>query len=123
MQEESIARHLWQESSQLFTFVQKGKAFMSEGQDDKERPCLHCKMVELIDEFSAECPAAPDEPDTIDTNEVIVAIAKTIAELTSRQDGVTRQQLIEQLTREIMNYDAEFRRENGSGAFGSGARH
>ena len=96
---------------------------MTEEQNYQERPCLHCMMVELIDDFSAEYPASPDEPDTIDTDEVIVAIAKTVAELTSGQDGVTRQQLIEQLTREIMNYDAEFRRENGSGAFGSGARH
>ena len=42
---------------------------------------------------------------------------------TSRQDGVIRQQLIEQLTREIMNYDAEYRREDAAGAIGSHARH
>ena len=29
-----------------------------------------------------------------------------------RQDGVIHQQLIEQLTREIMNYDAEYRHED-----------
>ena len=40
---------------------------------------------------------------------MIVAIAKIVAELTSGQDGAIRQQLIEQLMREIMNYDAEFR--------------
>jgi hypothetical protein len=40
---------------------------------------------------------------------VIIAIAKTVAELTSRQDGAIRQQLIEEMTREIVNYDAEFR--------------
>ena len=44
------------------------------------------------------------------------AIAKTVAELTCRQDGTTRQQLIEQLMREIMNYDTEFRREDAAGA-------
>ncbi len=55
--------------------------------------------------------------------QVIVAIAKTVAELTSRQDGVIRQQLIEQLMREIMNYDAEFRREDAAKAIGSHARH
>jgi hypothetical protein len=54
---------------------------------------------------------------------VIVAIAKTVAELTSRQDGAIRQQLIEELTREIMNYDAEFRREDAAGLIGSHARH
>jgi hypothetical protein len=34
-----------------------------------------------------------------------------------------RQQLIEQLMREIMSYDAEFRRDAGTGVVGSDARH
>jgi hypothetical protein len=46
-----------------------------------------------------------------------------VAELTYGQDGTIRQQLIEQLVREIMDYDAEFRREAGTGAIGSDARH
>ena len=46
-------------------------------------------------------------------------IAKTFAELTSRQDGVIRQQLIEQLMREIMNYDAELGRDDATGVSGS----
>jgi hypothetical protein len=50
-------------------------------------------------------------------------IAKTVAELTSGQNGAIRQQLIEQLMREIMNYDAEFRREDTAGVIGSHARH
>ena len=53
----------------------------------------------------------------------IVAIAKMVAELTSRQDGMIRQQLIEQLMPEITNYDAEFRREDATGAIGSHVRH
>ena len=71
---------------------------MSEVPEDQERPCLHCMMVELIDDFFAEHPAAPGEAATVDTDEgdeVIVAIAKTVAELNSRQDGLIRQQLIE----------------------------
>jgi hypothetical protein len=83
-------------------------------------------MVELIDDFLEEHPATPDGSDTVDTDEVdevVVAIAKTFAELTSRQDGVVRQQLIEQLMREIMNYDAEFRRDDATGVSGSHARH
>ena len=96
---------------------------MSESRDDQERPCLHCMMVELIDDFFAEYPATTGEPDTIDTDEVIAAIAKTVAELTSSQDGTIRQQLIEQLMREIMNYDAEFRRDAETAAIGSDARH
>jgi hypothetical protein len=83
-------------------------------------------MVDLIDDFFAEYPAAPGGSDKVDTDEadeVIVAIAKTVAELTSGQDGAIRQQLVEQLTHEIMNYDAEFRREDAAGAIGSHARH
>jgi hypothetical protein len=99
---------------------------MPNERSDQERPCLHCMMVEMIDDFFAEDPAAPGGSNTVDTDEgdeVIVAIAKTVAELTSRQDGMTHQQLIEQLTREIMNHDAELRREDAAGASGSHARH
>jgi len=80
-------------------------------------------MFELIDEFYAEYPGRTGEPDAIDTDEVVTAIAKTVAELTCGQDDTIRQQLIEQLLREIMNYDAEFRRDAGTGAIGSDARH
>ena len=30
---------------------------MSRERGDQERPCLHCMMVELIDDFFAEYPA------------------------------------------------------------------
>ena len=96
---------------------------MSEERGDQERPCLHCMIVELIDDFFTEYPATTGESDTIDTDEVITAIAKTVAELTCNQDGAIRQQLIERLVSEIMNYDAEFRRDDGTGAIGSAARH
>jgi hypothetical protein len=75
--------------------------------------------------FFAEYPTTSGGSDTVDTDEgdeVIVAIAKTVAELTCRQDGMIRQQLIEQLMREIMNYDAGFRRDDATGAIGSHAR-
>jgi hypothetical protein len=98
---------------------------MPEKREDQERPCLHCMMVELIDDFFAENPATAgsDKVDTAEADEVIDAIAKTVAELTSQQDGVIRRQLIEQLMREIMNYDAEFRGEDPAGTIGSHARH
>jgi hypothetical protein len=82
-------------------------------------------MVELIDDFFAEYPATSgsDKVDTAEADEVIDAIAKTVAELTSQQDGAIRQQLIEQLMRAIMTYDAEFRREDAAGAIASHARH
>jgi hypothetical protein len=88
-----------------------------------ERPCLHCMMVELIDDFFAEYPAAGSEPDTVDTDEVLTAIAKTVAELTSTQNATIRQQIIEQLMRDIMEYDGEFRQEDAAGSAGSTARH
>ena len=99
---------------------------MPESQNDQERPCLHCMMVELIDDFFAEYPTAPGESDKVDTgeaDEVIDDVAKIVAELTSRQDGSIRQQMIEQLMQEIMKYDGEFRREDAMGAIGSHARH
>jgi hypothetical protein len=46
-----------------------------------------------------------------------------VAELTYSQDAAGRQNMIEQLTREIMNYDAEYRQQDEMGAAGSGARH
>jgi len=99
---------------------------MTEAQNDQERPCLHCMMVELIDDFFAEHPAPAGRSDQVDTgeaDEVIDATAKIVAELTCRQDGAIRQQMIEELMHEIMKYDGEFRREDAVGAVGSNARH
>ena len=93
---------------------------MPEDQTSDERPCLHCMMVELIDDFFAEYPAAGGEPDKIDTGEVLAAIAKTVAELTSAQTAAIRQQMIEQLMRDVMEYDGEFREQDSTG---SAARH
>jgi hypothetical protein len=97
---------------------------MSDDQDQpEERPCLHCLIVELIDEFLAEYPAAPDDTAGHDTDEVISAVAKTMAELTCSREPAVRQTMIEQLMREIMTYDAEFREQDAMGTPGSGARH
>jgi hypothetical protein len=98
---------------------------MSDQREEQERPCLHCMMVELIDDFFAEYPATAgsDKVDTDEADEVIDAVAKTVAELTSQQDGVVRQQMIEELMRQIMHYDGEFRREDATGAIASHARH
>ena len=67
--------------------------------------------------------AGSDKVDTGEADEVIDAIAKTVAELTSQQAGIIRQQVIEQLMQEIMHYDAEFRREEATSAVGSSAKH
>jgi hypothetical protein len=52
---------------------------MSEERADHERPCLHCMMVDLIDDFFAEYPlpgGGSDKVDTGEANEVIVAREK-----------------------------------------------
>lgn len=99
---------------------------MSQGPEGEERPCLHCMMVELIENFLSEYTVAPSGSDKVDTSEadeVIVAVAKTVAELTSRQDGAIRQHFIEHLMRQIMKYDDEFRREDAASVVGSHSRH
>ena len=90
---------------------------------DEERPCLHCLIVEMIDDFFVEYPVTTGEPNTIDTDEVIIAVAKTVAELTSSQERAVRQNMIEQLKREIINFDAEFRQQEATGVPSSDARH
>jgi hypothetical protein len=62
--------------------------------------------------------------DTSEADEVIDAIAKTVAELTSQQNGIIRQQVIDHLMQQIVHYDGEFRREDAAGgAIASHARH
>jgi hypothetical protein len=97
---------------------------MSDDQgQSEERPCLHCLIVDLIEDFFAEYPAAADESEMPDTDEVITAVAKVVAEMTCGRDAAARQSTIEQLMREIMNYDAEFREQDAMGTAGSDARH
>jgi hypothetical protein len=44
------------------------EAFMSDEREDQERPCLHCMIVELIDDFFSEYPATAGS-DKVDTDE------------------------------------------------------
>jgi hypothetical protein len=99
------------------------KQMADEQSDDEERPCLHCLIVEVVDSFFAEYPVSAEAPDIIDTDEVITALAKTVAELTCGQDAATRQNIIDQLTGGIMEYDAEYRQQDELGQAGSHARH
>ena len=98
---------------------------MSDDDQDQteERPCLHCLIADLIDDFYAEYPAVAGEADTLDTDEVLTAVAKTVAELTCGQDAAVRRDMIERLMREIMDYDAEFREQEAMGTAASDARH
>jgi hypothetical protein len=89
----------------------------------EERPCLHCLIVDLVEDFFAEYPGPSGQSGTLDSDEVLTAVAKTVAELTCSHDTATRATMIEQLTREIMNYDTEFREQDAMGVAGSDARH
>jgi hypothetical protein len=82
-------------------------------------------IVELIDDFFAEYPATAgsDKVDTDEADEVIDAIAKTIAELTSQQDGFIREQVIEQSMRQIMQTTPNFAGRGRPFAVGSSAKH
>jgi len=88
--------------------------------EQEKRPCLHCLLVDVIDQYFDEFTEREDN--TVDTNEVIDAVAKTVAEMTAGQDKTGRQEIIERLMRQIMNCDEEFRKEDASGA-SSDVRH
>jgi hypothetical protein len=83
-----------------------------------ERPCLHCLIGDLIDEFYAEYGSTSGEKDTLDMDEIISAIGKIIAEMTFGSDPTARQRILEDLTREIAKFEAEY-----ASAPGSDVRH
>jgi len=94
-----------------------------EQNEAEERPCLHCQIVELIENYFEEYPASSDEQEPTDTDEVITALAKTVAELTYGLDTAERQDLIDHFLREVTAYDAEYREQEQMGGAGSRARH
>ena len=73
-----------------------------------ERPCLHCLIADVIDDFYAEYGSPSGEKDTIDMDEIISALGKTIAEMTYGSDAAVRQQVLDDLTREIAKFEAEY---------------
>jgi hypothetical protein len=96
----------------------KERQVMPKSENEQERPCLHCLMVELIDDFFAEYPPAPGGSDDVDTEEAdkIIEDVEDRGGTDLRQDDIFRQYLIEQLMREIMKFDGEFRREDAPGS-------
>jgi hypothetical protein len=98
-------------------------AITDDPKDDEERPCLHCLLVDTIDNFFADYPVSEDEPQAIDSDEIVTALAKVVAEMTCSMEGTDRQQLIERLMHEVMDYDAEFRQQDQLGTAVSGVRH
>jgi hypothetical protein len=79
-----------------------------------ERPCLHCLIADVIDDFYAEYGSLSGEKDTIDMDEIISALGKTIAEMTHGSDAALRQQVLDDLTREIAKFEAEYANSPGS---------
>src|SRR5438876_12032406 len=75
---------------------------------NEERPCLHCLIGDVIDDFYAEYGSLSGEKDAIDVDEIITALAKTVAELTFGSDAALRQRVLEYLMREISQFEAEF---------------
>jgi hypothetical protein len=79
-----------------------------------ERPCLHCLIGDLIDEFYAEYGSLSGEKDTMDVDEIISALAKTVAEMTYGSDAAARQRIVDDLMREISQFEVEFANASGS---------
>jgi hypothetical protein len=75
---------------------------------NEERPCLHCLIGDVIDDFYADYGSLSGEKDVIDVDEIITALAKTVAELTFGSDAALRQQVLEGLMGEISQFEAEF---------------
>ena len=67
-------------------------------ESNDERPCLHCLIADVIDDFYAEYGTLSGEKDTIDMDEIISALGKTIAEMTYGSDAALRQRILEDLT-------------------------
>jgi hypothetical protein len=83
-------------------------AMSDDTETNEERPCLHCLIGDVIDDFYAEYGSLSGEKDAIDVDEIVTALAKTVAELTFGSDAALRQRVLEDLMREISQFEAEF---------------
>jgi hypothetical protein len=77
-------------------------------ESNDERPCLHCLIADVIDDFYAEYGSLSGEKDTVDVDEIITALAKTVAEMTYGSNATLRQRILEDLMREISEFETEF---------------
>ena len=77
-------------------------------ESNEERPCLHCLVADVIDDFYAEYGALSGEKDMMDMDEIISALAKTVAELTIGYGAAERKRVLEDLTREIARFEEEY---------------
>ena len=92
-------------------------------ESDDERPCLHCLIGDVIDDFYAEYGTLSGETDAIDVDEVVSALAKTVAELTFNSDMAERRRLLDDLTRDISTFETEFRESSAAGGSRPHVRH
>ncbi len=69
---------------------------------------MHCLIGDAIDDFYAEYGSTSGDRDAIDVDEVITALAKTVAELTYGSDGELRQQVLDTLMQQISEFESEF---------------
>ena len=77
-------------------------------ESNDERPCLHCLIADVIDDFYAEYGSLSGEKDAVDVDEIIAALAKTVAEMTYGSNAALRQRILEDLIREISEFESEF---------------
>ena len=62
---------------------------MSENPEaNDERPCLHCLVGDLINEFYAEYGSLSGETEAIDIDEMIASLAKVVADMTWSCDAM-----------------------------------
>src|SRR5262249_60549196 len=62
----------------------RGLAMSDTTESDDERPCLHCLIGDVIDDFYAEYGSLSGEKDALDGDQIITAPPKTVAPLTFR---------------------------------------
>jgi hypothetical protein len=90
---------------------------------EDERPCLHCLIGDLIDEYYGEYGSASGESDVIDVGEIVTSLAKIVAEITSGSDAAEGRRIVEELSQEISRYDAEYREHAAAGGPSHDVRH
>jgi hypothetical protein len=62
----------------------------------------------LIEEFFAEYGSLSGEIDTIDVDEIITTLAKIVADVALGRDAVFRRRILEESSREISKFEAEY---------------
>jgi hypothetical protein len=108
---------------QVARFRRKGTELTDDLEANDERPCLHCLIADLIDEFYEQNGSLTGEPETADVSEIITAFAKIVAEMTVSSDAALRKRILKEFAGEVSKFEVEFREGDTTGAPPSGARH